>query len=84
MPIDDKRDGTTAADNASSALPLNETAPKKHHNPISKLWNSLGRPVEEPGVYQNTHWDSTMQSQTKGSKDGVSHDDSHGAGNGAT
>jgi len=83
MPIDDKRAGTTAADNASSAQPSNETASKKHHNPISKLWNSLGRPVEEPGVYQNSHWDTTMQSQMEGSKDGASHGGSHGSGNGA-
>ena len=83
MPIDDRREGTTAADNASSAVTPNEAAPKKHHNPISKLWSSLGRPVEEPGVYQNSHWDAKMQSQTEGSKDGASHGGSHGVGNGA-
>jgi hypothetical protein len=81
MPIDDKREGTTAGDNVSSVIPV-ETAPKKHHSPISKLWNSLGRPVEEPGVYNNSHWDTSMQTQTEGSKDGASRGGSHGVGNG--
>jgi len=83
MPIDDRREGTTAADNASSSTTSNEAAPKKHHNPISKLWNSIGRPVEEPGVYKNSHWDTTMESQTEVIKDGANRGGSKAVGNGA-
>jgi hypothetical protein len=67
MPIDDKRHGTTAntsSDVTSSVTSAPAAEPKhKHHNPISKLWNSMGRPVEEPGVYKNSHFDEQMKAK---------------------